>query len=342
LENFGIEILNGKREPLARRLPLKMPLSVTVTTANACNLRCEYCAVSDKNHRSNKAFIDMDTFALIIDRMVNANWHLKQIIFVGLGEPLLNKNIVNFVRMAKDAHIADSVQIVSNGTLLTHELSDRLLDAGLDVLRISLNGLCEDDFKKYAGRSVDVGEMVNNLQYFFEKKETAKVYVKIMDYMVNTDEKMLRFKKLFAPVSDVINVEYMTEMSPTMDYAAVAEQNRSRGLKGFAVEQTTEICPLPFYHTYINAEGTISACCVAGPWYTPPALVMGDLRSESIDSIWNGKNFTEFWIRMLRGGKNMADPVCKACKAYMSYIYPEDFIDSDAGRIANELEARHV
>lgn len=337
-EELVIEKLNGKRPLLAPRLPLSQPLSLTMTVANVCNLKCEFCNISQKDHKKNKAFLDFDVLKRCVDSMVKAGWHLKQIVLVGLGEPMLNKNIVQYVKYIKDANVADKIHIVTNGTVLPYELSDKLLDAGLDVLRISINGLSSEDYLKYASANIDFEKVVDGIKYFYEhKKENVKVYIKIMDYMVNTPEKSDRFNQIFKPISDVLNVEYLTEMSTTIDYEDVCDINNEKGLKGFDTPKT-KICPLSFYHTYLNAEGTISACCVAGPWYTPPALVMGDLHEQEIDAIWNSKKFKNFWLKMLREGKDCADPVCKKCKAYSSYIYPEDVIDDEAERIAVDLE----
>ena len=333
-----IEKLNGKREGLQAKLPLKMPYSISVTTANVCNLKCEFCDCSKKNRKMNKAFLSMDTFKLAIDSIKDVNWKLKQMVLVGLGEPLLNKNIVDFVKYIKEKKVADKVHIVTNGVLLTQEMSDNLINAGVDILRISINGLSDEDYEKYTGTKIDFSELVHNITYFYNhKKENMKVYVKIMNYMVEEQERVLEFHKIFDEIADVVNIEQLTEMSESIDYSEVGKLDYNVGLKGFKTVET-EICPLSFYHIYLNAEGTISACCVAGPWRTPPALIMGDLYKESIKEIWNGKNFREFWIRMLEKGKDFAHPTCKECRAYKTYIYPEDIIDEERERILNELK----
>ena len=322
-----IEKLNGKREKLAEKLPLSVPFSISVTTANVCNLKCEFCAISDAAHKKNKAFLEMDTYKKFIDSLSECRWHLKQLVLVGLGEPLLNRDIVNFVKYAKERNVADKVHIVTNATLLTSDITDKLVDAGIDVLRVSVNGMSGKDYKKYTGVEIDFEELKNNIEYFNKHKKNAKIYVKIMDYMLGCQEREDEFYRTFDPICDVANVEYLTQMSTAIDYSNVADVNENRGLKGF---ESTDVfaCPLPFYHIYFNAEGTISACCVAGPWSTPPALQMGDINEMSIDEIWHGKKFRDFHLRMLNEGRLKADIACKECKAYMSYVYPEDNIDN--------------
>ena len=336
---MSIENLNGKREPLAERLPLQVPFSISVTTANICNLRCEYCAVSEKRKKRNKPLMDFETFRMAVDSMKDSGWHLKQIVLVGLGEPLLNPDIVRFVSYVKEIDIADKVNIVTNGTLLSREMVISLLEAGIDVIRISVNGLSDEDYLKFTGKKIDYSRFKECIGFLFNnKRRNVKVYSKIMDYMIKTEERKKQFFEEWEPISDVTNIEYLTFMSNTIDYEkSIGRVSREKGLKGFDMVKTS-VCPLPFYHIYLNAEGTISACCVAGPWSTPPALVMGDIHEQSIQEIWKGEKFRSFMRRMLLNGKDSADPVCKECKAYLSYIYPEDNIESEAERIAKALE----
>ena len=338
---MSIEQLNGKRLPLGKNLPLEVPYSISVTTANICNLKCEYCAISEKDRKRNKSLMDYETFCMAVDSMVKDSWHLKQIVLVGLGEPLINPDIVKLVSYAKEKNIADKIHIVTNGILLTHEMSDRLLDAGIDVIRISVNGLSDDDYFKYSGKRIDYQELLTNIRYLHDRKpDHVKIYSKIMDYMVSNEKRKKKFEEDWGSVSDVTNIEYLTYMSTSIDYdGQISTVSKQKGLKGFNIPETN-ICPLPFYHIYLNAEGTISACCVAGPWSSPPALEMGDLHKMSIKEIWEGPKFREFMLRMLEKGKNSADPVCKDCKAYKSYIYPEDVIDDNVERIAREIRRK--
>ena len=336
--NDKIKVLNGERMPLETRLPLRIPLSISITTANVCNLKCEFCAISDSHHKNNKSFMELEEFKLFISRLNESKWHLKQIVLVGLGEPLLNKNIVDFIKIAKEANIADKIHLVSNGIFLSKKMSNDLIEAGLDILRISLNGLSGNDYEKYTNVMIDFEELYENLKYYYNtKKEEQKLYIKIMDYQVK--EKEAQFYDMFERISDVSNIEFLTEMSTSMNYESITKVNKEKGLKGFETIKT-DICPLPFYHIYCNADATISACCVAGPWYTPPALVFGDLHKNTFSEIWNGYEFNSFLLRMLEKGKNNAHLICKKCKAYLSYIYPEDIIKNEKNRICDEIKSK--
>lgn len=54
-----------------------------------------------------------------------------------MGEPLLNKNIVNYIKIAKEN--GHKVGLTTNATLLSSELSKQLIDSGLDKIIFSVN-----------------------------------------------------------------------------------------------------------------------------------------------------------------------------------------------------------
>jgi MoaA/NifB/PqqE/SkfB family radical SAM enzyme len=66
------------------------------------------------------------------------------IFFGGMGEPLTHDDIIYMVHRA--ASQGKRVELLTNGTLLTHETSAALLDAGLRMLWISLDSVSEDGY----------------------------------------------------------------------------------------------------------------------------------------------------------------------------------------------------
>lgn len=102
-----------------------------LNAAEHCNLRCVECshlspyvptAVADI------AWVQHDLAAL------SSVLHCEAFRFVG-GEPLLNKRIVELIRIVRESGIADRVVVVSNGTLIDR-MSDEFFQS-IDVLEIS-------------------------------------------------------------------------------------------------------------------------------------------------------------------------------------------------------------
>jgi radical SAM protein with 4Fe4S-binding SPASM domain len=120
--------------------PLPRFLQVEVTSA--CNLRCHMCAV---RYRPivNKAdgAMPFDRFVALLDAVPE----LDQVVLQGLGEPLLAPSIVEMVRFAKDR--GADVGFNCNGTLLTTTMAERLVDAGLDWLALSLDGATAETYE---------------------------------------------------------------------------------------------------------------------------------------------------------------------------------------------------
>src|SRR5260221_5729804 len=82
------------------------------------------------------------------------------------GEPLLHKEIVEFVRIAKDAGIID-VKLNTNATGLSERIARGLLDVGLDTLVFSVDSAVREQFEKIRiGAKFD--QVVANIQRFNE------------------------------------------------------------------------------------------------------------------------------------------------------------------------------
>jgi len=55
------------------------------------------------------------------------------------------------VKLAVEAKIADRVEIITNGLLLTPETSRKLIDAGITNINISVQGVSKERYKETCG-----------------------------------------------------------------------------------------------------------------------------------------------------------------------------------------------
>jgi MoaA/NifB/PqqE/SkfB family radical SAM enzyme len=84
-----------------------------------------------------------ETFSRILEGL-HAFSPKPDIFFGGLGEPLSHPHIVDMVRDAK--RVGATVELITNGTLLTSSLSIQLIQAGLDRLWVSLDGATPESY----------------------------------------------------------------------------------------------------------------------------------------------------------------------------------------------------
>lgn len=324
----------AKRVPLAEQVPLDKPFAVRISPCCLCNLCCEFCAqvipgMKDKFGKvGTGGMLEYALFQKIIDDIASAFGKIKQVMLVGRGEPLLHPRIADMVAYAAKQQVADQLEIISNGTLLTHELSNKLIDAGLDRLRISVNGLCGEDYVKHCGRQVDFEQYVEQLRYFYAHKRNASLYIKIINYMVSEPEQRKRFYEIFEPICDIINVENLTDLHNGIDYQKIAGNSISLNLNTFTPHVHTKICSQPFYSIQIHEGGEAVPCC--GLDLLPEELILGNVREMPLAEIWRKRSYA-MQRRLLDGVEGI--PFCEHCQDMLNRVLPEDVLDDAADRL---------
>lgn len=96
---------------------------------------------------------------------------LKTIHFGGFGEPLSHPHILQMISACKSSGY--KVEMITNGSLLTAEISDRLVELGLDWLFVSLDGSDDDSFEEIRP-GASFGEVTGNIEVLQQRKKTAQ------------------------------------------------------------------------------------------------------------------------------------------------------------------------
>jgi Fe-coproporphyrin III synthase len=140
-------------------LPLKADVKkIYIEVTTGCNYSCITCI----RHSWNDQIGDMssENFNQILTGM-NQLPELQAVHFGGFGEPLSHPHILEMIAQCK--HKGLEVEMITNGSLLTSEVANQLIDAGLDWLFVSLDGADEGSFKTIRpGASYD--EVVSNIE----------------------------------------------------------------------------------------------------------------------------------------------------------------------------------
>ena len=146
LEGYGI--IPGARVRIERNpnhLRVHRPASsltkIYVEPTDLCNLNCTICIRNGWDETLGR--MTQQTFDHILDgvkRLVPR----PIVFFGGLGEPLSHPKTIEWVAAAKAA--GASVEMITNGTMLTDKRSKQLIDAGLDVLWVSIDGASPESY----------------------------------------------------------------------------------------------------------------------------------------------------------------------------------------------------
>lgn len=312
-----------QRTPLGKVLPLSTPFSLHIFPTYFCNFHCNYCLHScpdqycaDKQYY--RQVMELDLFKKVIDDSKQFKEKLKSIFFSGYGEPLMNPYIAEMVQYAVQRDASERIEIVTNGSLLTPQLSDALIDAGLTTLRVSIQGISAERYKEVCGTNIDFDQFISNLHYFYTQKKETNVYIKIIDSALRDTAEKEKFYEIFSPVADDVNIEHLVPAINSIDYSKVGTIS---GLTQTGSAAGTKFCSSIFYSLEIWPEGTIIPCCNI----ESPPIILGNIKDMSLKDIWESDARKNFLLQHLDGYKSI--PSCSFCTYPIYSLKPEDRLD---------------
>jgi len=277
--------------------------------------------------------MDMELYKEIIEQLKEFPHKITTLNFAWLGEPLLHPQIAEMVKLAKDAEVAETVSLVTNGSMLTHEMSDKLIAARLDRLRISLQGLTKEDYWEISKYKINYEEYLSNIQYFYDNKKDTLVYIKILDALLKTDEDENKFREMYEDKCDVINIEHLIPLQGELDISDMKKEF-DVGYYGDEIVDNL-ICSYCFFAMVISPEGIIMPCADAdsiienGIVYN---MSLGDVKKQTIREFWNGEKLKQFRLKMIEG-KRKENPICANCAYAKYHIAKADRLDGFEDRL---------
>ena len=333
---------NTEGEPIRRHMlkeivPMDTPLSMDVEASPLCTLRCNYCPHSldlDEKKKLNigqGSVMSEDVFQKIVEQCKMFPKPLKNIRFAGYGEPLLNSELANWIKLIKKEGIADTVTIFSNGIPLSKEKAEELAEAGVDTLLFDIQGLSDEDYKVNGNRKIDFNNLYDKISYYYRIKKSGKVFIKTFKYIIQGREK--EFFDLFDKCADEIVIENIYETCSEMDYEGMITNEKETCGVDFV---NTSYCPWPWYQLAINATGVVTACPLPVS-KTSDFLIVGNVNKESLIDIWNGEKLNNVRYRLLKERETITE--CKNCK-YTEMLPKEDLIDTEVDRLIQYCEGK--
>jgi MoaA/NifB/PqqE/SkfB family radical SAM enzyme len=324
------------RIKLADIIPIPTPFTLFITPSQLCNFRCFYCTQNVSNDEKNKIgfkqqLLDYNIFLKIAHQAAAFPVKFKRVLLTGLGEPLMNKNIPDMVSELAKLGVADKYEIFTNAYLLTHEMSDKLLTAGLTGLRISIQGLSSKKYKEVCGTDIDFDKLLDNVEYFYKHKGNCRVYIKIMDACFDDEGEKEIFYNIFGNICDDIFIEHLVKAQPSMgDY-----ENKADNTFTFYGEKSEmrQVCPYMFYTLQTDAVGNVFPCPPLG---LPLSFSLGNISEISLKDIWYGDKLKSLKIAHLHRLREKVS-VCGTCDNYLCFTPEEDNLDNDTEELLKRV-----
>lgn len=110
------------------------PLRAALTMTDRCNLRCSSCAVWKRNNQDKE--LSFDEIIKIIDECISLG---VRIFYIFGGEPFIRKDFLDVISyISKEKKLFS--ETVTNGTLITKEVAERIIESKMNKIWISIDG----------------------------------------------------------------------------------------------------------------------------------------------------------------------------------------------------------
>ena len=225
LKNNGILVEDeqeeqAKLDDFFRQLkyePCGLSFEATILTTYSCNFKCVYCF--EESIKEN-VFLDEPTADLIVSWLINKvrERKLKRLflVFYG-GEPLLNTAPIykisrSLYDWAEKQQVEFGFSIITNGSLITPELIERLSEVGLKEVRVSIDGdrQTHDSKRPFKDGSATFELILKNIKQVIGKvkiglagnfdRESFSGVLRLLDYL-DQEGLLYRFSSIgFAPI----------------------------------------------------------------------------------------------------------------------------------------------
>jgi radical SAM protein with 4Fe4S-binding SPASM domain len=308
------------RTPLQEVIPLSTPFVVFVDPASACNFLCPFCPTGHRDMIDEtgrfQGVMKLPLFKKIIDDLKAFDKPIRVLRLYKDGEPFLNKNLAKMIAYAKESGVVEYIDTTTNGSLMTPERLGPVLEAGLDKINISVDGMNPEQYKKFTGFDFDFKQFVENVKWLDANKGNCEVVIKIPGELIDQPQHQ-EFLDTFGDYCDRIFIENFAPCWPEFDVEAHTGIKITQGIYQQPITPT-DTCPYIFYSISINADGLVSSCFL--DWGRK--LIVGDTHDQPLRDIWHGKKMNAL-RRLHLDGHRTKSPVCGAC-GQLSHCLPDN------------------
>lgn len=315
-----------EREKLIKyMLPINNLTSMQVEVSSICNLKCPQCFNNIEGHKSEIMKVN-----LWEEKIRPVLKYLKSIHLVGIGEPLLCKELFNYIEECRQYNM--EINTTSNLQLVNDEIAKNIVLSGITNLSFSCDGVSEETYNSIRVNGT-YEKLVESIELINKYKKLHKTDYPRLILNFGAMEKNIRelpqvvrnshewgVDKIIA-YHDIIYVKglekeslfYNKELSDSI-FMEAKELSDSLGIEMFypgtfnnsikrEVKEGTKYCPYPYIHLWIYSDGRVGPCCMD----FPNRIILGDLKNSTIEEVWNSKE-------VLKLRESMDSVQCETCK----------------------------
>jgi MoaA/NifB/PqqE/SkfB family radical SAM enzyme len=278
--------------------------TVLCAISNICNINCRICETQDSVVR--KGNMDFELVRSIIDQCKARG--ISTIILHHVNEPLLHPSIFDILLYLEDRGIDAVISTNANEMKSVLRRAQKLPRLPLTWrIRYSIDAGRRDTYNEIR-RGGDFDKVVEGVRLL-------RNFCADRGIELETSSNYVMTRKSVRELVDFVDT--FQEFIPTNQmYFSVVNGNTPTGLNQYIIDnRLTDFvrrtpCYVPFQQLNILRDGRVSLCCVD---FNEEAIV-GDVRKQSIDEIWNGSPELARH-RAALGAQDVENmhPICKRC-----------------------------
>ena len=264
------------------------PDVVRIETTNACNACCTICPRRNIQRRITR--MDDDLYSRLIDEC--GRFGCREIHLHNFGEPLMDKQLEDRVSYAKGKGIK-KVKIFSNGSLLNCDRAKGLIEAGLDEIKISIDGATKEEFERIRV-PLQFEPVMQNIKDLIAMRNTSHSRLKVHVTCCSTSDK----QETMRPLKNIVDGFSFSKI-----------HNWGNGEQAQSGNRLRKPCQRLWKYLTVLAGGEVSLCCLD---YDGQCILGRVDENSSIREIWNNHAYRR--VRQLhKEGRQGEIPLCANC-----------------------------
>ncbi len=318
---------------LAEDDSVALPVALGLDVSDACNLACRVCSREVDRDARRRPFLPRADARKILEEVRPGYVSLS-----GYGETMLHRDLAGIVSDARE--LGAQVNLVSNGTLLTEERAQALIDAGLSRLKLSLDAATPKAFARVR-EGGDLEAVLRNAEGLLARVHARGRGPVLEVQMVLCRDNLEELPPMLALCQERLGVDLNVmgmftygdqpafveralpkageALAHTRDALEGAREDAARrglwraraslsaALAALDGNASRKPCLVPFYSAIVSTDGDLSPCC----HHTIRGVCVGNVLREGFAAVWNGPSMADF-RRKLRTDR-CGDRVCASC-----------------------------
>ncbi len=294
------------------------PFMINFELWNECNAQCTFCRTDDgeiyDQNPANKGQVPIPKGKMSLDMYKEIIEQSKDHILIAVlyvnGEPLMYTDLYEAIKFASDRGVATLIS--TNGELLTEKNIKKLLESGLDFIKIAISGFSQDIYT-VQHRGCHIEKIKDNLKSLARLRDEGRYKILIMldyvYYQYNSHE--------YKPALDFgQKLDFMVSRRPgnlfklSEEHPELARHEKPQEPpKNLPVK---ELCDWPWKVMTVDWNGDIFPCCDYVVWNNQEPNATFEVGKSNIKEIWNGPSVVANRTVHLTKGRGGYD-ICSKC-----------------------------